>query len=118
MLKTDGNWEWKEKHDIVYDQVQKSLQNIEKLPHFNRESKLRIICEASHQGLGALLLQEKGEMEWELISCASRYLSNYEMKSSTNELEFLVFVWAVEHFRNYIYGAKFEVRKERCTQFN
>ena len=109
LLKTDGNWEWKEKHDIAFDQVQKSLQNIIKLSHFNRENKLRIICDASHQGLGALLLQEKGQKEWELISCASRYLSNYEMKYSTNELELLAIVWAVEHFRNYLYGTKFEV---------
>ena len=63
LLKTDGNWEWKEKHDIAFDQVQKSLQNIIKLSHFNIEHKLRIICDASHQGLGALLLQEKGEKE-------------------------------------------------------
>ena len=109
LLKTDGNWEWKEKHDIAFDQVQKSLQNIIKLSHFNRENKLRIICDASHQGLGALLLQEKGEKEWELISCASRYLRNYEIKYSTNELELLAIVWAVEHFRNHIYGTKFEV---------
>ena len=52
LLKTDGNWEWKKKHDIAFDQIQKSLQNIMKLPHFNRENKLRIICDASHQGLG------------------------------------------------------------------
>ena len=31
------------------------------------------------------------------------------MKYSTNELELLAIVWAVEHFRNYIYGTKFEV---------
>ena len=109
LLKTDGNWEWKKKHDIAFDQVQQRLQNIIKLSHFNRENKLRIICDASHQGLGALLLQEKGEKEWELISCASRNLSNYEMEYSTNELELLAIVWAVEHFRNYIYGTKFEV---------
>ena len=31
------------------------------------------------------------------------------MKYSTNEFELLAIVWAVEHFRNYIYGTKFEV---------
>ena len=109
LLKTDGNWEWKEKHQMAFDQVQQSLQKIIKVSHFNRGNKLRIICDASHQGLGALLLQEKSEKEWELISCASRYLSYYELKYSTNELELLVIVSAVEHFRNYIYGRKFEV---------
>ena len=31
------------------------------------------------------------------------------MKYSTNELELLGMVWATEHFKNYLYGAEFEV---------
>ena len=38
-----------------------------------------------------------------------RYLSDYEAKYSTNELELLAIVWAVEYFRNYVYGTQFEV---------
>ena len=54
-------------------------------------------------------MQKNDKNEWELLSCASRYLSDYEIRYSTNELELLAIVWAVEHFRNYVYGVQFEV---------
>ena len=31
------------------------------------------------------------------------------MKYSINELELLAIVWAIEHFKNYIYGVQFKV---------
>ena len=109
LLKKEGTWEWKEKHDIAFAKVQKSVEKIIELSHFNRLNKMRIICDASHEGLGALLMQKNENNDWELIWCASRYLSDYESRFSTNELELLAIVWAVEHFRNYVYGVKFEV---------
>ena len=72
LLKKEGNWDWKEKHNQAFNQVQKSVQEIIQLSHFKRLNKLRIICDASHEGLGALLMQKNEKNEWELLSCASR----------------------------------------------
>ena len=44
-----------------------------------------------------------------MISLASRFLNPHESKYSTNELELYRVVWAVEHYKNYLYGSKFEV---------
>ena len=111
-MKKDGQWQWEERHDLAFQQVQKNVREIIKLSHFNRKNKLRIICDASHEGLGAILMQKKENGYWKPISCASRYLTNYEFKYSTNELKLLAIVWAVEHSRNYIYGVKFEVASD------
>ena len=72
---------------------------------------MRIVCDASHEGLGAIVMQDNDneDEDWESISCASMYLTDYEQKYSTNELELLAIVWAVEHFRKYSYGVKFEL---------
>ena len=86
LLKKEGNCDWKEKHNQAFNQVQKSVQEIIQLSHFNRLNKLRIICDASHDGLGALLMQKNEKNEWELLSCASRYLSDYETRYSTNRI--------------------------------
>ena len=37
------------------------------------------------------------------------FLYPHESKYSTNELELLGVVWAVEHYKNYLYGSEFEV---------
>ena len=109
LLNKEGQWEWKEKHDLAFENVQKNVQKIIRLSHFDRKNKLRIVCDASHEGLGAILMQKFDDKDWKPISCASKYLTNYEQKYSTNKLQLLAIVWAVEYYRNYIHGVKFEV---------
>ena len=43
------------------------------------------------------------------MSSASKYLTDFESKYFINKLELLAVVWAVEHFKNYVYGIKFQV---------
>ena len=64
---------------------------------------------ASHSGLGATLEQKAEEGDWMPIAFASRYLNTQEKKYSTNELEFLAVVWAVDRFKHYLLGRKFSI---------
>ena len=41
---------------------------------------------------------------WVAIAYASRFLNSLEEKYSVNELELLGVVWAIEHFKYYLYG--------------
>ena len=52
--------------------------------HFDIHRETSIICDASHDGLGAILEQHSAS-GWHPISFASRYLNPAEKKSSTNE---------------------------------
>ena len=79
------------------------------LSHFRRNKEIRIICDASKQGLGAVLQQSQKNGEWESICFASRFLTDFEAKYSINELELLALVLAVEHFKNYISGVQFKI---------
>ena len=56
-----------------------------------------------------MLQQQQDNQELKPVSFASRFLTNFEAKYSINELELLAVVWAMEHFRNYVYGVKFQV---------
>ena len=58
--------------------------------------------------LGAVL-QQQSELGWQPICFASRFLAEFEQKYSINELELLAVIWAVENFRNYVYGTEFEI---------
>ena len=75
---------------------------------FERGKELRIICDASKTGLGAVL-QQKENGDWVPINFASRHLSNLETKYSTYELELLAVVWSIENYRNYVEGEKLNV---------
>ena len=60
--------------------------------------------DASIQGLGAILSQPKQDGKLHPLSYASRSLSNSERNYSITELETLGVVWAIHHFRAYLYG--------------
>ena len=56
-----------------------------------------------------MLQQQEENQEWKPLSFESRFLMDFEAKSSINELELLAVVWAIEHFKNYVYGVEFKV---------
>ena len=76
------------------------MENIVELRHFDIHREIRTICDANHDGLGAVIEQYCAS-GWHPFSFASRYLNVAEKKYSTNELELLAVVWATERFRNY-----------------
>ena len=103
LLSQNNDFVWTPVCEIAFQQLKSLVENFFELRHFDIHRETRIICDASHDGLGAVLEQY----------CASRfafcYLIPAEKKHSTNELELLAVVWATEHFRNYIYGRYFTV---------
>ena len=108
-LKKDAEWEWNDSHAKALLQNKKEIKNVVELSHFKRNQEIRIICDASKNGLGAVIHQNQSDNEWKLICFASRFLTDFEAKYSKNELELLAIVWAVEHFKNYVYGVQFKV---------
>ena len=57
--------------------------------------------DASLKGLGVSFEQLHGKT----VSSASTFLNSHESKFSTNEFELLGVVWAVEQYKNYLYGS-------------
>ena len=108
-LKRDADWTWNSDHETAFKRINEEIKKVVELSHFKRNQEIRIICDASKQGLGAVLQQIQNNGEWKPICFASRFLTNFEAKYSINELELLVIVWAVEHFKNYVYGVKFKI---------
>ena len=60
--------------------------------------------DASRCGLGAVLAQEQADGKVRPIAYASRSLQKHESNYGVTELEGLGVVWAVRHFRPYLYG--------------
>ena len=114
LLKKDQPWNWGEKHDKAFELINEKVRQVAEVGHFKRSSPIRIICDASKAGLGAVLQQtdENNENNWRPIHFASRFLTPLESKYSINELELLAIVWAIQHFKNYLYGTKFQINSD------
>nr|GEZ67694.1 retrotransposon protein, putative, Ty3-gypsy subclass [Tanacetum cinerariifolium] len=73
------------------------------LPEWNDD--FVVYCDASHQGLGAVLMQRE-----KIIAYASRQLKPHEENYTTHDLELGAVVFALKIWRHYLYGTK-------CTVF-
>ena len=65
--------------------------------------------------MGATLEQQNEEGLWVPISFASRYLNSPEKKYSTNELELLAVVWAVDRYKHYVLGKPFTIATDHTA---
>ena len=108
LLSQNNNFVWTPNCENAFQHLKSLVKNLVELRHLDIHPETRIICDANHDGLGAVLEQYSAS-GWHPISFASRYLNPAEKKYSTNELELLAVVWATEYFRNYIYGRYFTV---------
>ncbi len=71
-------------------------------PNFDKDFQLE--TDASIKGLGAVLSQKQTDGKYHPVAYASRALSPQERNYSITELETLAVVWAVSHFKTYLYG--------------
>ncbi|GJS55514.1 putative reverse transcriptase domain-containing protein [Tanacetum coccineum] len=63
-----------------------------------------VYCDASHKGLGAVLMQKE-----KVVAYASRQLKIHEKNYTTHDLELGVVVFALKMWRHYLYGTKYVV---------
>ena len=103
---------WEEVHQDILNELLDYLKSPEVIAYPNFDLPFFINCDASNQGLGAVLYQEQEGID-RVIGYASRTLSeaekNYHWHSG--KLEFLGLKWAVtDRFADYLrYGPPFKV---------
>uniref|UniRef100_A0A5S6Q481 Reverse transcriptase n=1 Tax=Trichuris muris TaxID=70415 RepID=A0A5S6Q481_TRIMR len=111
LLRKDSSWEWSADCRESFLTLKKALVSspVLRLPDLCRPFVLDV--DASSESLGAVLAQsyEDGEHP---VAYASRSLSRAERNYCATRRELLAVVWAVEHFRPYVYGVKFTVRTD------
>ena len=110
------------KRDVVFYLQKSQLDAIEKLKTlitsapilniFDENLPRRLKIDASSEGLGALLEQNHGSLEylqWHPIGYSSRALRDYEKRYAQIEEETLFIVFGVERFHKYLHGRKFTI---------
>ena len=110
LLKADAKFVWTEPCQRAFQKLKEVLTHPPVLayPHFDKAFILH--TDASGEGLGAVLEQKQEDGMLHPVAYASRTLTKHERKYSITELEALGVVWALKHFRAYLWG-------HRCTVF-
>ena len=106
----DTAFEWLSDCETAFMQLKTLLTQSPMLayPCFSEEFLLK--RDASGVGLGAVLSQLQPDETIQPITFAGRTLQSHERNYGISELEALAVVWAVKHYRHYLYG-------HHCTVF-
>ncbi|GKA08370.1 putative reverse transcriptase domain-containing protein [Tanacetum coccineum] len=78
-----------------------SPKTLTEICQFLGSENLVVYCDASHKGLGAVLMQKE-----KVIAYASRQLKIHEKNYTTHDLELEAVVFALKMWRHYLYGTK------------
>ncbi|GJW23495.1 putative reverse transcriptase domain-containing protein [Tanacetum coccineum] len=106
LIQKSIKFEWGEKVEVTFQLLKQRLCS----------TPILIYCDASHKGLGAVLMQRE-----KVIAYASRQLKVHEKNYTTHDLELGAVVFALNMWRHYLYGlnlpkqilsAQSEARKE------
>ncbi|GJS16896.1 putative reverse transcriptase domain-containing protein [Tanacetum coccineum] len=78
-----------------------SSKTLTKIRQFLGSENFVVYCDASHKGLGVVLMQREN-----VIAYASRQLKIHEKNYTTHDLELGAVVFALKIWRHYMYGTK------------
>nr|GEZ01248.1 putative reverse transcriptase domain-containing protein [Tanacetum cinerariifolium] len=98
-------FDWGEKEENAFQLIKHKLCSAPILALPDGSEDFAVYCDASHKGLGAVLMQRE-----KVIAYASRQLKVYEQNYTTHNLELGSIVFAIKIWRHYLYGTK-------CTVF-
>ena len=107
LLKKDVPWNWTSVEQRAYETCKTSLSSDALLVHYDAKRELRLACDASSYGLGAVISHVMDDEHERPIAFASRTLSASEKNYAQIEKEALSLVFGVKRFYQFLYGRKF-----------
>ncbi|CAK9832810.1 Retrovirus-related Pol polyprotein from transposon 17.6 [Anthophora retusa] len=108
LLRKDAKFEWTLAQDKAFEALRTALCTEPVLCYPDFTKPFHITTDASNYAIGAILSQ--GEINRDQpIAYASRLLHGAELNYATIEKECLAIIYAVQHFRSYIYGKQFNL---------
>ena len=107
LLKDKTPWLWTDKCQAAFQRSKQLLTSASVLTHYDVNLPIRLECDASSVGLGAVISHEMPDGTHRPVAYASRTLSKPERNYAQIEKEALALVFGVKKFLNFFYARPF-----------
>ncbi|XP_021374310.1 uncharacterized protein K02A2.6-like [Mizuhopecten yessoensis] len=104
LLKSDTEFQWNHEQNESFIKLKQICSEPPVLAFYNVRKPVEIECDASKDGLGAVLIQEG-----RVVAYASRSLTETEKRYAQIEKEMLSIVYSCSKFHSYIFGKEVTV---------
>ncbi|XP_027351223.1 uncharacterized protein LOC113862333 [Abrus precatorius] len=104
LTRRDQPFVWTEECEQSFNELKHRLTSSPVLILPDTSRPFEVYYDASHQGLGCVLMQDK-----RVVAYASRQLRTHERNYPIHDLELAAVVFALKVWRHYLYGAQFDV---------
>uniref|UniRef100_A0A2N9IE13 Integrase catalytic domain-containing protein n=1 Tax=Fagus sylvatica TaxID=28930 RepID=A0A2N9IE13_FAGSY len=104
LTRKNAKFEWTNECERSFQELKQRLVSAPVLTIPSSSSGFVIYSDASHKGLGCVLMQHG-----KVVAYASRQLKSYEQNYPTHDLELAAVVFALKIWRHYLYGERCEI---------
>jgi len=105
LLHKGNKWQWTDALQQAFETLRAKFARSIQLIHPDEQKGWIINSDASGPDIGSVLFQERYDGGFNKVSNASRVMNQTEQRYTTWK-ELLAIVYALQHFRIYVYGCK------------
>ena len=107
LLRKSVTWEWSDACQKAFEACKAQLSSSKVLVHYDTAKPLKLDCDASSYGVGAVLSHMMEDGSERPIAYASRTLTSSERNYAQLEKEALAMIFGVKKFHKYLCGRTF-----------
>ena len=105
-------WTWSPACDKAFNQSKRVLVNSSALAHYDTSKPIRLTCDASPYGVGAVISQVEKDGQERPVAFASRSLSTAGNQYAQIERKALALIFRVKKFHQCLYGRAFTLQTD------
>ena len=107
LLRKEVSWSWTNKQQIAFTKLKQKLTKAPFLMVYDKNLSIKLACDASSYGVGAVLSHVLPDNSEHPIAFASRTLNKHEKMYSQLDKEGVAIIFGLKKFHQYVYGRHF-----------
>lgn len=112
LLQKDVPWQWTDEQQEAFTNLKSKLSDSPILMTYDSRLKLKLACDASSFGVGAVLSHVLEDNSERPIGYASRSLNKHERMYSQLDKEGVGIIFGIKKFHQYLYGRHFTLETD------